>query len=244
MNSCRSGILSEPNYVQAYLLLGKAYRAIGKNEMCIKTWEEGASRSSSFGDVSSITELRLLLGQSVNPRVRQSVCHFDSDNVRDETFQKPKIVKSADDIGTFYRKYFAEEREQITPSFLATIRASLTHATGDQQIDDLISIGYLKVNTGEYGKAIEIFERLLSFRADLLGPQLGIGSAQALLGNFDEAIRAFTTALQIDPSVADTWKRRGQTRSAKNLIQDALNDFNKSIELDEDADTFMQRGRD
>ena len=63
-----------------------------------------------------------------------------------------------------------------------------------------------------------------------------------MCGKFDEAIVAFTRALVIDPTIADAWKRRGQTKAARGLAADALQDLSKALELGNDPDVYTQRG--
>ena len=68
----------------------------------------------------------------------------------------------------------------------------MTNASGEDTLDDLIAYGYLQVNTGKLDVAIDIFRILLRHRKELIGANLGLGSALAMKGMFDDAISAFT----------------------------------------------------
>lgn len=127
--------------------------------------------------------------------------------------------------------------------YLNSVRSNLSHASGDNIVDDLIALGYLQVNTGNLAAACELFELLLSYRRDLPAAFLALGSAKALLRRFDEALDAFTSCLGIDSKMADAWKRRGQVYTAKGMPAAALADINRALALNDlDPDTFMQRG--
>jgi tetratricopeptide (TPR) repeat protein len=43
------------------------------------------------------------------------------------------------------------------------------------------------------------------------------GSACAMTGNYEEAVKCFTQALAEDPTMFDAWKRRGQTQAARGV---------------------------
>lgn len=45
------------------------------------------------------------------------------------------------------------------------------------------------------------------------------------------AVQDFGAAIEIEPRYADTWKRRGQARSALGEVQGALTDLQKAIDL-------------
>ncbi|CAM9167687.1 unnamed protein product, partial [Choristocarpus tenellus] len=84
----------------------------------------------------------------------------------------------------------------ISPGVLEAARAQLAHGVGDQDIDNVIALGYLQVNTGNYRKAVELFRSLLSIRPGLVGAHLGLGSALALLGGMDSAVASFSAAIE------------------------------------------------
>ncbi|CAB1105083.1 unnamed protein product [Ectocarpus sp. CCAP 1310/34] len=132
----------------------------------------------------------------------------------------------------------------ISPVLLEAARAQLCHAVGDPDVDNLIALGYLQVNTGNYRKAVELFRGLLSIRPGLVGAHLGLGSALALLGGMEHAVASFSAAIEADPLEPDCWKRRGQTRAALGHAVGALSDLDRAVELfnGRDPDVLHQRG--
>jgi tetratricopeptide (TPR) repeat protein len=65
---------------------------------------------------------------------------------------------------------------------------------------------------------------------------------QALQGNLAAAAKDFSAAIDVDPSVADAWKRRGQTRAALGFDNEAIKDLTKAIALQPDHESYHQRG--
>lgn len=153
-----------------------------------------------------------------------------------------EIYRSA--MMAIHRRSIGDSDEHaIKPFYLNAIRANLPHICGEPLVDDLICLSYINVNSGNLEAASSIFKLLNEYRTDLPAALIGAGSIAAMQRNFDEAIAQFTRALSINDTIADAWKRRGQTRAAKGLIKTALKDLTKAIALiPQDADCYNQRG--
>lgn len=130
----------------------------------------------------------------------------------------------------------------VTRALLKSVRPSLSCAHGDDIVDDMIAFGYLQVNTGNLSKALEIFTTLLLYQSDLPAAHLGTGSVYALEGKFIEAITSFSSAISCDESIADAWKRRGQTKVAVGQVAEGLKDLTKAMKLSDHPDIKYQRG--
>ncbi len=61
---------------------------------------------------------------------------------------------------------------------------------------------------------------------------LNRGSAELQKKRYDDAIKDFTTAIEIDPSRADPYERRGQAYEQKKEIDKALADYDRALGLD------------
>jgi tetratricopeptide (TPR) repeat protein len=70
------------------------------------------------------------------------------------------------------------------------------------------------VNRGNYEEAISIFNMLLEENPKSCDALLGRGTAYAFLRNLEIAITDFSKAIEVDPTVGEAWKRRGQARAA------------------------------
>ena len=146
-------------------------------------------------------------------------------------------------IAELHSQFVENSSLPVDGRVLELARRGLAHASGEQLVDELIAVGYLYVNTGNLQLAVEIFSKLNERRDDLVGSHLGLGSALALLGRLAEAIASFSSAIRINPTAAEAFKRRGQTRAAKELLQDAVQDLSRAVELaPRDADALFQRG--
>jgi tetratricopeptide (TPR) repeat protein len=131
----------------------------------------------------------------------------------------------------------------IKPFYLNAIRANLPHVCGEALIDDLVCLAYMNVNGGSFDTATNIFQLINSYRGDVPSAMIGAGSIAAMQRNFDVAIKEFSDAIAIDGTIADAWKRRGQTRAARGLVKSAIKDLTKAISLlPGEADMYHQRG--
>ena len=133
--------------------------------------------------------------------------------------------------------------QPVSPLILKSVRQNLAHACGDELLDDLISLGYLHVNTGGLETACQIFQLLLQYRKDLPAAYIGLGSAFAMTRDFRSALSAFGQAIAVAPHVSDAWKRRGQTRCASGDAVEGILDLIRARELDpSDPDVHFQLG--
>jgi tetratricopeptide (TPR) repeat protein len=73
-----------------------------------------------------------------------------------------------------------------TASAMVAAKGLVQHGVGQKEIDEKISLGYLSVNTGNFTKAIEIFNNLLSKNSNIVAAYLGRGTAYALAGDLDK----------------------------------------------------------
>jgi tetratricopeptide (TPR) repeat protein len=72
---------------------------------------------------------------------------------------------------------------------------------------------------------------------------LNRGSAEIQKNRYDDAIKDFTTAIQIDPTRADSYERRGQAYEQKKEIDKALADYDRALERDPNQGLpHLQRG--
>jgi len=131
---------------------------------------------------------------------------------------------------------------QIHPDIIKAASRSVANGSGESTVDNLISMGYLLVNSNKLAEASELFSTLLQYRQDLLAAYLGLGSCWALSGRLEEAVQAFTSAVKLDPKCADAWKRRGQTNAAVDNLDQALLDLKLALHLGSDDEIYFHLG--
>jgi tetratricopeptide (TPR) repeat protein len=132
--------------------------------------------------------------------------------------------------------------DSSTAIIIRAANGNIARSCGDSLLDDLITYGYLQVNSGKLDVATKLFTELLSYRNDIGAVYLGLGSAQAMQRNYCEAITSFSRCIKTDPLNADAWKRRGQTKAANGNHLEGLEDLTHAISLEPDAETYNQRG--
>jgi tetratricopeptide (TPR) repeat protein len=148
-------------------------------------------------------------------------------------------AKAPRELEVLYGRVVGDGADQVSPALLLAVRQQLSHATGNDLLDGLIAVGYLQVNTGQLDEGIALFKLLVAHEPQLVAAHLGLGSCFAMRGQLEAASDSFSAAVCADGSVADAWKRRGQTRAARGMVALALGDFNRALELDVAAGTAM-----
>jgi len=86
--------------------------------------------------------------------------------------------------------------------------------------------------TPEHGTRGQPREKEVSSQAQFW---LKEASHAAQLGQWAEAIGAYTEAVNVEPGAAAAWAGRGSARLQKGDMQDALNDLNEAIRLQPDC---------
>jgi tetratricopeptide (TPR) repeat protein len=94
----------------------------------------------------------------------------------------------------------------------------------------------------EWAKALEDYQRVLALGAGT--PSVHNSRAEALwkLGQVDEAIKSYTTGINLRPDDPVPWKNRGLVYSAAGRTRE-IADFDQAIRLNpEFAEAWLQRG--
>lgn len=69
------------------------------------------------------------------------------------------------------------------------------------------------------------------------------GSACSLLGQYQNAIEAYTQCIKISPDCSKAWNKRGETFIKMGIVDKAFEDINKALDLDQDnADAWSNKG--
>ena len=70
----------------------------------------------------------------------------------------------------------------------------------------------------------------------------GAGTYYGTQGEYENAIRAYTKAIALDPQFRKAYTYRALTHLQLGSFDDALNDLNKAVEIDPSADSYRTRG--
>ncbi|CAD7702294.1 unnamed protein product, partial [Ostreobium quekettii] len=102
------------------------------------------------------------------------------------------------------------------------------------------------INTGCWQSAADLLDAVVKEHPRNLGARVARGTAKALQRKLESAIEDFGIAIDIMPSFYDSWKRRGQARSALGDYKGALEDLDRAVGLTPDstgkADSYAERG--
>lgn len=116
-----------------------------------------------------------------------------------------------------------------------------------------IQLAVSQINSGRVDEAEKLLNQVLASRPKEMGALVARGTARALKRDLTGAISDFSAAIEVEPRYADTWKRRGQARSALNLLDEGLLDLQKALDLmplmggpessaSSRAEVFLERG--
>lgn len=112
-----------------------------------------------------------------------------------------------------------------------------------------------------HDKDLEAIEKRLKQKQQRLGTVAGAGEGENATqqkatewfekgikhyrsGEYDEAIKAFTSAIALNPNLAQAYNNRGNSYDKKAQYDKAIEDFNKAIALNpNDASTYLNRGK-
>ena len=104
----------------------------------------------------------------------------------------------------------------------ASLSDRMTTSGAVADVKQAVLLGHACVNTGQYAKAVEVFNLVLKQHPGTLEAYLGRGSAYAMSNRFDAAVPDFSAAIKLQPTFADAWKRRGQVHAAMGKVRAVL----------------------
>jgi tetratricopeptide (TPR) repeat protein len=96
------------------------------------------------------------------------------------------------------------------------------------------NLGWAYNELGEYEKAVEVLSRAVKQSPRFCVGYFRLGRAYVALSRYEDAERAFTSALEADDrceEFQDAWHRRGETRMNLGLRDDARADFERCVEV-------------
>ena len=108
--------------------------------------------------------------------------------------------------------------EEAPTDFLAAHKQEIA-AHPDSTIA-FVDKGWSHLSRGEYGLALEAFEKAASLDSRSIDAQYGLGAAARLKGDKDRAIRAFQRAVEISAAGTDAIKGTMMGRMARWSLKD------------------------
>lgn len=109
--------------------------------------------------------------------------------------------------------------------------------------DELFDAGITALESEDFTKSIEYFDRVTEENADNSAAWNAKGVAYFELGNWDESIDAFTRSIALDSANYKPYFNRGNAYMEKEEFRNALIDYNRANGLDlQQADIYYNRG--
>ncbi|MCW5212331.1 tetratricopeptide repeat protein [Desulfobulbus sp. TB] len=114
----------------------------------------------------------------------------------------------------------------------------------DPVIDDEVDKALLCAERGAFAEGETILNKLIQEHSDLYTVQYGMGTLQAMKGNYSDSIGYFDRCLEIFPCFAEAWFNRGT--SYKYLLDTAetIKSLQKVVEFGDPEEQFVQTSRE
>jgi tetratricopeptide (TPR) repeat protein len=95
----------------------------------------------------------------------------------------------------------------------------------------LLSLAHMLVVHGHFEKTIDVCNAIIKFDAQHARAYSLLASSTGELRCFEDAIKAFDSSLEIDPSQADTWANKGFTLGKMGKYELAVGAYNHALEI-------------
>lgn len=109
----------------------------------------------------------------------------------------------------------------------------------EKMLESIMGKGTTFYYSGEYDRALAIFEAAVSIKPDYPEAWSNKGVALGNLGRHSEAIEAYNKAIKINPNSKKTWLNKGIALVHLNCYDKAIEAFNKAIEILFDFDESL-----
>ncbi|HET8912062.1 MAG TPA: tetratricopeptide repeat protein [Ktedonobacteraceae bacterium] len=110
-------------------------------------------------------------------------------------------------------------------------------------IDALLSRANLYYEAGDYATARKDLERCLKLNSKHPASLCALGLLEMAEEHIEEANRAFTAALELDPSMIEAWSNRAVLAFENGDVADAIEDLTCALDLRENATVLYNRAR-
>ncbi len=109
----------------------------------------------------------------------------------------------------------------------------------DPEIEDAVDKALEFVENGNLAKGEELLTELLGKHPDLHMVQYGMGTVQAMKGNYEKSIIYFDKALEIFPYFIEAWFNRGVSYKKIRDVGNTVKSFQKVVELGDPKEPFV-----
>lgn len=136
----------------------------------------------------------------------------------------------------------------IRPGERAQVRAlsaQLPHTSGDAQVDDLVTVGYLRVQQRPPTGAEDLFRRIIALRPAAHSAYLGLAALLANLNRHKEAVDVYSALVAQDENCVEAYRRRAELHLGLGDPDSSMKDLTTALEIEpNDAETLIARYKD
>ena len=175
--------------------------------------------------------------------VQQSVFVFGEGKIEKKYYDIIVVDKSSKKtIREELAKRFGIDKEQIFSDFTGFALSNAHDRPYDFTAEDYFHLGLQFNQQLNYEKAIENFSESIALNSSDI-TYLNRGIAECRLGNYQEGIKDFDRAIEINPQYALAYYNRGVTKGALGGHDEAIQDYDRAIELDHQyVNSYVNRG--
>lgn len=163
--------------------------------------------------------------------------------LQNKTFICPRCcaeIRNADCEGcTHYAQAEQYSLEKLKKSQYKSFIAKI-----DPAIDDEVDKALAYVEQGEFAQGETLLNKLIQEHPDLYIVQYGMGTLQAMKGNYRESIVYFDKCLEIFPYFVAAWYNRGNAYRELLKISEIIKSYQKVVEFGDPQEEFVQRAKE
>ncbi|XP_020586512.1 suppressor of RPS4-RLD 1 isoform X2 [Phalaenopsis equestris] len=255
IKDCDRALMLDPALLQAYILKGNAFSALGRKEDALHVWEEGYTKN--VYESTDIKQL-LILEELVESAKQNSA--LANGSYSNEFSNAVKIEAEAEVVPTDCKSDAIDCSDAVTCKLVPggdsaldspnnTILSTDTESKSPSKARDSSDICIQPCDAAEkYGRSDETTKvsnkMFVAGNTINLDIRLSRGIAQVNKGKYGEAISIFDRVLNENPKYAEALIGRGTAYAFKRELEAAIDDFTMAIKCNSSAgEAWKRRGQ-
>jgi Tfp pilus assembly protein PilF len=190
----KQAIQTDPTYDIAYYNLGKVFQKQRKWDKAAEAFESAAQRSPNNANFQHDLGEAYLESKKLDQAEKAFIAATNAD---------PKLFKAWWRLGVVYK--FLDRPKQADDAFRKAIEANSRFAK------PYIELGYLYLDYDFDKEAAQVFSQCVLAKEDDAACHNGFGMALKNLKQYEQAVKEFKTAIDLDPELFDAIYNAGMT---------------------------------
>ena len=246
----------EPNFVDAYINLGVAFKNQGKFDEAIDAFKKRILLKPSYAEaysnmgnalkdqgkldeaIDAFKKCILLKPNYAEAYSNMGIALNDQDKLDEaiEAFNKALLIKP--DYAEAYSNMGVTLKEQgKLDEAIEVLNKALFYKPN--YLDAYINIGVTYKDQGKFDEAMKAYYKCLTLKPDNAEVYSNMGNALKDQGKFAEAIDAYKKCILLKPDYAVAYNNKGIALNNQGKLEEAIENFNKALSLKPDfADAY------